>query len=279
MSKAEAAAHLATNITDSNRGAVAKALGVSNGPNLQNRITQAIKTMASKPGTSVIIPATIGYSVYDAMRTPAEAGEGEEISEPMSRPAAAAAGTGAAAATGGAIAGGKALASRLASGPLGSALRTTGRVAGRVAGPVGLGLAAYDVANIIAAGATPAPANDAFAEQYARTHPRFDPEAIKAERMQARQAMRTPMENPAPPEAPPMPLAETPSPSDGMSEFDQLVMASEQDPELAAMLRDAILARVQQANEQQIPNAMASQAVASRGSDPMAMALRNFAQR
>jgi len=272
MSKAEAAAHLATNITDQNRGAVAKALGVANGPNLQSRIMQTIKTMASKPGTSAIIPATIGYSVYDTMRSPAEAGEGEETSEPMSRTAAATAGAGAAAATGGAIAGGRALASRLASGPLGTALRGVGRVAG----PAGLALGAYDLGRM-AYEENQNPANFALTNGLPEGNfpqPPGNSEFFARQQQQAQSAYGDPGQPSAPVETPP-----PPEDTGGMSEFDQLVMASEQDPELAQMLRDAILARVQQANEQQIPNAMASQAVAARGADPMASALRNFAQR
>jgi len=270
MSKTEAAAHLATNITDNNRGAVAKALGVANGPNLQSRIMQTIKTMASKPGTSAIIPATIGYSVYDALRSPAEAGEGEETSEAMSRPVAATAGAGAAAATGGGAYG----LSRLIN-AMKPAVRSAIGMTGEAMAPVSIdSMTDYSPDDL-------ATANNWMAQNL----PTW---AMPGPARQVHDMSQVPERNPmrgveAPPASqPPAAPAETPPPPEdtgGMSEFDQLVMASEQDPELAAMLRDAILARVQQANEQQIPNAMASQAVASRGSDPMAAALRNFAQR
>jgi hypothetical protein len=275
LTKASAAEHLLANVTDSNRGAIAKALGVSNGPNLHSRVVQAIKAMASKPGASVIIPGTIGYSVYDALRSPAEAGEGDEASEPMSRPAAATAGAGAAAATGGAIASGRALASRLASGPLGVALRGVGRVAG----PVGAALGAYDLGNM-AVEENQNPANFALTNGLPEGNfpkPPGNPEFFARQQQQAQSAYGDPGQPSAPA---PQPEPVEPPPDDaGGSEFDRLVTASQQDPELAAMLRDAILARVQQANEQMVPNAMASQAVASRGADPMAAALRNFAQR
>lgn len=221
---------------------------------LESKLAAAMKraSRAAKKSSKAILPAAAGLSVYDALRSPAEAEDGT-VSEPMSRPAAAAAGAGAAGATGGAIAGGRSLASRLASGPLGSALR----VAGRAAVPVGIGMTAYDVGRGINALAHLSPPQDPG--EYSTMGAFMPPEAAQ--------------EPPAPVEAPP------PDDAGDLSEFDQLVTASQQDPELAAMLRDAILARVQQANEQQVPNALASQAVASRGGDPMANALRSFAQR
>jgi len=72
-----------------------------------------------------------------------------------------------------------------------------GRVALRAVPVAGAALTAYDVANLVADSARPAPENDAFAEQYARTHPRFDPDAAVTQRMQARQEARMPMRSAA----------------------------------------------------------------------------------
>lgn len=264
MTKSEAAHFLAKSLTDSNRGAVAKALGVANGPNLQTRLLEVAKTMASKPGTSVIIPGAIGYSVYDALRSPAQAGEDGEASSPMSAPGAAAVGAGAAGATGLGIEGVR----RLAQGPLGQAMM---KGIGRVAGPVGAAMTAYDVGrgaydeavkpdsllNGPETGAMPsAPGNSGFmAQQQAAARSAYGqpPELASAQSLQ---------------------VPEMPADDGG---FEQLIAASEQDPELAQMLKDAILARVQQSNEQQIPNAVASQAVVQ--GDPMAAALRGMSQR
>lgn len=77
LTKASAAEHLASNITDANRGAVAKALGVNNGPNLASRLTSAIERMASKPGaSSIMLPLAAGALAYDATNKQANAADG-----------------------------------------------------------------------------------------------------------------------------------------------------------------------------------------------------------
>lgn len=245
MTKSEAAAYLATRLTDSNRAEVAKALGVANGPNLQTRLLEAAKNMASKPGASVIIPGAIGYGVYDALRSPAQAGEGDAASQPASVGTAVAAGAGAAGATGLGIEGIR----RLAQGPLGQAML---KGVGRVAGPVGAAMTAYDIGRMaVDENAKP---NTLLQGPQEGTMPSTpgNPGFMTSQQAAAQAAYE-----PAEPQ------------------FDQILAASQQDPELAAMLRDAILARVQEA-ESPIPNAMASQSVAQ---NPMASALRNLATR
>lgn len=343
LTKATAAEHLLADgaITDANRGAIAKALGVSNGPNLHSRVLQAVKTMASKPGASVIIPATIGYSVYDALTSPAEAagpadvagyaaerlGAGDTLSsvsdaysdyvkyaqvrgetpiperafvrgladrgigvgriagenrvmaalkpgeyaaraaEPVSRGTAAAAGVGAAGATAGGIEGAR----RLARGPLGRALA---RVGGRVLPPIGAAMSAYDLGNMAVEENAKPDSLINGPEQGSMPATPGNPGFMRGQQDAARSAYGQP------PEFASTSALQLPEPpAEGQeSEFDRLVTASQEDPELAQMLRDAILARVGEAQMEQIPNAMASQAVASRG-DPMASMLRNYAQR
>lgn len=74
LTKTGAAEHLLANVTDANRGAVAKSLGVSNGPNLHKRLMAAIKDMASKPGASAILAGLAGATA--ASIDPAEAADG-----------------------------------------------------------------------------------------------------------------------------------------------------------------------------------------------------------
>lgn len=74
LTKGTAAEHLLANINDGNRGAVAKALGVANGPNLQSRLVATIKEMAAKPGASAIFAGVLGASM--ALSDEAEAADG-----------------------------------------------------------------------------------------------------------------------------------------------------------------------------------------------------------
>lgn len=139
LNKVSAAEYLAANVTDANRGAVAKALGVNNGPNLGNRLATAVKDMASKRGvTSVLAPVAAGAVAYDAMRSPSMADDGT-MSEPASVGESAAVGAGAAGATAAGIKGGSKLAAALAPTML-------GRVAARAFPPAAAALGAYDVA-------------------------------------------------------------------------------------------------------------------------------------
>lgn len=77
LNKTSAAKHLADNITDANRGAVARALGVKNGPNLASRLSTAIAEMASKRGvSSIALPLIAGGAAYEATRSQANAANG-----------------------------------------------------------------------------------------------------------------------------------------------------------------------------------------------------------
>lgn len=72
-------------------GAVAKALGVSNGPNLSSRIANAVKTMASTRGaSSIALPLLAGGLAYELAGEPAEAADGSgAVATPANRLAAA----------------------------------------------------------------------------------------------------------------------------------------------------------------------------------------------
>ncbi len=224
---------------------------------------QGGKAVSDAP--KALIPAAVGYGVFDALRSPAQAGEGGEASAPMSAPGAAAVGAGAAGATGLGIEGAR----RLAQGPLGQAMM---KGIGRVAGPVGAAMTAYDVGRGAYDEAVKPDSLINGPETGAMPQTPGNPGFMAQQQAAARSAYGQPPELAS---AQSLHVPEMPADDGG---FDQLIAASQDDPELAQMLRDAILARVQQSNEQQIPNAMASQAVSSQG-DPMASALRNMAMR
>lgn len=133
LNKTSAAAFLANNVTDANRAAVAKELGVGPG----QKITTAIKRLA-KPGSSaILLPLAAGAYAAGAAGNEARA-EGAGAGETAARSGLA--GLAAGGLTAGAASGMNKLAevgARYAP--------TVARVAGRLAGPAGAGLAAYDV--------------------------------------------------------------------------------------------------------------------------------------
>jgi hypothetical protein len=134
LTKTSAAAYLATNVTDANRAAVAKELGVGPG----QKIASAVKRLASKAGSSsILLPLAAG--AYAAGEAGSEArAEGAGAGETAARSGVAGAAAGGLAA--GAVAGMNKLAE------VGARYAPTAmRVAGRFAGPVGVGLAAHDV--------------------------------------------------------------------------------------------------------------------------------------
>lgn len=76
--KVDAAAWLEGNLSDENRAAIARELGVKPGANFSKRISTAIKNMASKPGTSgLLAPLAGGMLAYSA--TPADAADGDSL--------------------------------------------------------------------------------------------------------------------------------------------------------------------------------------------------------
>jgi hypothetical protein len=140
-----------------------------------------------KGKAGLLAPFAAGAIAYDAATEDAEAAG---LSEAATQGRGVAAGAGAAGLTVGAAK----LAPYAANAMSKAAL---GRVALRAVPPAAAALTAYDIGNYMAQGATPAPENDAFAEQYAKTHPRFDPDEARTARMSARQAVRMPMERAA----------------------------------------------------------------------------------
>jgi hypothetical protein len=134
LTKTSAAAFLVNNVTDANRAAVAKELGVGPG----QKISSAVKRLASKAGRStILLPLAAGAYAAGEAGNEARA-EGATPGETAGRSAVA----GGAAA--GAAAGGMYGLNKLAE--VGARYApTVARVAGRAAGPVGAGLAAYDV--------------------------------------------------------------------------------------------------------------------------------------
>jgi hypothetical protein len=188
LTKATAATYLETNLTAANRAAAAAELGIKPGRNFSSRISTAVRNMASTRGiSSTLLPIAAGAMAYDAVAGDAEASGADATT--MRGRGALAGGVAAGTAYGGAK-----LAPYAANAISKSAL---GRVALRAVPPAAAALTAYDIGNYMAQGATPAPENDAFAEQYAKTHPRFDPDEARTARMSARQAVRMPMENAA----------------------------------------------------------------------------------
>jgi len=132
--KADAQSWLDKNVTDANRGAVGRALGVAPGRNFTQRLSRTIKDLASRPGMALVAPLGAAAVAYDAARSGAEAGN-EEMSPTT--------GLGEAAIAGGATAGGVYGADRA----LDWAQRhfpKAMRVGGRLAGPLGFGLLGYD---------------------------------------------------------------------------------------------------------------------------------------
>lgn len=132
--KAEAQAWLDKNVTDANRGAVGRALGVKPGPNFTQRLTRTIKDMASRPGMALLAPLGAAAVSYDAARSGAEAGDGE-MSPATGVPEAAIAG--------GATAGGVYGMDRAIDWGQRHFPKAM-RAGGRLAGPLGFGLLGYD---------------------------------------------------------------------------------------------------------------------------------------
>lgn len=145
-----------------------------------NRFLVALKDVGK---SSVLLPVAAGALAYDAVSGDAEAAGADAMTA-----------TGQGAAAGGAAAGTVYGASKLAPYALDAARKSPlGRAALRAIPVVGGALTAYDIGNYVAQSATPAPENDAFAEQYGKTHPQSDPDAMLMERARARQAIRSPM--------------------------------------------------------------------------------------
>lgn len=134
LNKTSAAAYLATNVTDANRAAVAKELGVGPG----QKISAAVKRLASKAGSSsILLPLAAGAYAAGSAGSEARA-EGATPGEAAGR------GVVAGGAAAGATAGGMYGLNKLAE--VGARYAPTAmRVAGRLAGPAAAGLAAYDV--------------------------------------------------------------------------------------------------------------------------------------
>lgn len=74
LTKESAAKFLARNVKDSNRTAVATALGVKPGQNYGPRIKAAIKDLGSRGKSGFLLPAAMGLTAYQAHMNPAEAG-------------------------------------------------------------------------------------------------------------------------------------------------------------------------------------------------------------
>lgn len=72
-SKSAAATWIEANLSDENRAAIAKELGVKPGPKFQQRVLTAVKNMAKKPGASAIVPALAGGTAFLASPDRAEA--------------------------------------------------------------------------------------------------------------------------------------------------------------------------------------------------------------
>lgn len=119
LSKSMAAGYLTSaNINDANRAAVAAELGAKPG----QQISTIVKRLAaSRTPSSMLIPAAVGYGVYDALKNPAQADDGSTPA-PKSTAEALAYGTGAGAATAGAVKGGESIAQRLMQSKFGAAV-------------------------------------------------------------------------------------------------------------------------------------------------------------
>jgi hypothetical protein len=228
---------------------------------LEDALAKALRASARrvKDAPKALVPIAAGAGVYDALRSPAEAAT---TAEPIaSRGEAAAAGAGAAAATGGLMAGARAVGNRMMQSPT---LSTLLRGAGRVAGPAAGALTAYDVGNMaVEENAKPDQLLEGAREGQMPQTP-GNPGFMGDQQRLARQAYGQ---------------AEA-APQVTEDDFTPVLAAAEQDPELAEELRQIILARlaeVEEAQDSQIPYALASQEVAGR--DPMADALRSFAGR
>jgi hypothetical protein len=79
-SKTDAATWLQSNITEENRAAIGKELGVKPGPKFQSRILTAVKNMSKRPGASSVIgPLVAGLTAYSATPNRAQASTGEDV--------------------------------------------------------------------------------------------------------------------------------------------------------------------------------------------------------
>lgn len=78
LTKVSAAKFLVRGITNENRGAVAKELGVNPGPNFASRTKDTLKTLAKTRGaSSIMLPAAVGGLAYDAATSQARASGSE----------------------------------------------------------------------------------------------------------------------------------------------------------------------------------------------------------
>jgi hypothetical protein len=241
MTKATAAEHLLANLNDSNRGAIAKALGVSNGPNLHNRVTDAIKNLASKPGASAILAGLVGAGV--AGSDPAEAADGAERTTTDRVTDAAITGT----AAGGMTYGATKLAPHIAQ-QLARSL--VGRAALRALPPVAAGMTAYDVGSAITHGLS----NDVDARGADRALRQGNPSFFGRQ-----EAVRQGAYGEMPASAPYYDdVPERASAAPGMA-------WDEPSPEAVDAIKDQALGRISAEQMRQMVNALASQGVASRG--------------
>jgi hypothetical protein len=241
MTKANAAEHLLANLNDSNRGAIAKALGVSNGPNLHSRVMDAIKNLAAKPGASAILAGLVGAGV--AGSGPAEAAEGAERTTTDRATDAAISGT----AAGGMTYGATKLAPHIAQ-QLARSL--VGRVAMRALPPVAAGMTAYDVGSAITHGLS----NDADARGADRALRQGNPSFFGQQ-----EAVRQGAYDEAPTAGPYYDEAPAVGPQAQDMAWDE--------PSLEAVdaIKDQALGRISAEQMRQMVNALASQGVAGRG--------------
>ena len=247
INKSVASDHLIANLNEGNRAAVAKALGVSSGPNFESRIKTAIKALASKPGSTALAAAAVAAGMTMGGSAEAADGTAQSLGDQVGD-----------AATAGGAAGATAYGvSKLAPGAMSKLMNALG------------------VAGVATAPFSAADLSDEYAmddQQKARDRnwiARNIPGAsyLPGEIGKAAEMSQVPTRGDRSPEA----MAAR-TQSDTGSELDGLLMAAEQDPELAAMLRDVIQSRLSEMGSSQM--ALASQSAAQSG-DPLVAALRN----
>ncbi len=248
--KSAAAEHLLSVVNNGNRAAVAKALGVSSGPNLDKRVKAAITALATKPGASSLAAATLaaglswGGEAEAADGTPA--GTASQIGD---------------AATAAGVAGG-------ATYGMGRLLRA-------------LSPAATQAVGAAATGMTPGMIDDMtnYTPDEVAQGRNWIARNIPAARhlgggfQEAYDMATVPERRPAD-----APQEQVPPNGAPVNEFDRLVAASREDPELADLLRQAVMARLGGEQLGPLPDAPEQQ-VAARRADPMAGMLRNLAVR
>ncbi len=246
--KEAAAQHLLSAVDNGNRAAVAKALGIANGPNLDKRVRDAITALATKPGASSLAAATLAAGLSWGGEAEAADGSTPSIASQAANAAAA-----------GAVAGGTTYG-------MGRLFRA-------------LSPAATQAAGAAATGMTPGMIDDMtnYTPDEVAQGRNWIARNIPAARhlgggFQEAYDMATV------PERRPADALQEQVPPDGapVNEFDRLVAASQEDPELADLLRQAVMARLGGEQLGPLPNAPEQQMVARRA-DPMAGMLRNLA--